>query len=197
MKSIILIGGYIFLCFGLLFFSLTTLIRYHFTIAKTSINVSDNIVINVLVTPYPKPANYTPSQDIRIIALKKFFQEYKSPLSNYAEDIVKNADLWGIDYAIIPAISMQESGGCKKIPEGSYNCWGFGIYGTKITKFPGFKEAIEQVSKTVKEAYIKKGLTNATLVEDRWTPSSRGQWSYSVNYFIGKIREYERNIAGS
>lgn len=155
--------------------------------------------VNLLnLSPTPNfPINITPAQDIRIMALQKFYQTYKSPLSEYIEDIVKQADLNGMDYALLPAIAMQESGGCKNIPADSYNCWGFGIYGSKVTKFSSFPEAIAQVTKTVKEAYIKNGLTNATLVEDRWTPSSRGQWSYAVNYFISIIRDIEKNIPAS
>lgn len=143
------------------------------------------------------PPNVLPEEDVRITVLQKFFQAYKSPLSDYIEDIVKQADLNGMDYALLPAIAMQESGGCKNIPADSYNCWGFGIYGSKVTRFSSFPEAIAQVTKTVKEAYIKNGLTNATLVEDRWTPSSRGQWSYAVNYFISIILDIEKNIPAS
>lgn len=141
--------------------------------------------------------NISPNHDIRILALYEFLKAYRSPLMDYTEEIVKQADLNAMDYAIIPAISMQESGGCKSIPADSYNCWGYGIYGTKITRFSSYPEAIAKVSKTVKEAYIKDGLTNPTLVEDRWTPSSKGQWSYSVNYFIIKIHEIEKNLAAS
>ncbi|MBI4991363.1 hypothetical protein HZB96_04695 [Candidatus Gottesmanbacteria bacterium] len=154
--------------------------------------------VNFYITPSPYlPINISPQQDIRIITLQKFFQIYKSPLSDHIEDIVKQADLNGMDYALLPAIAMQESGGCKNIPVDSFNCWGFGIYGSKVTKFSSFPEAIAQVTKTVKEAYIKNGLTNATLVEDRWTPSSRGNWSYAVNFFISKIRDIEKNIPAS
>ena len=129
--------------------------------------------------------------------MKKFFTDYKSPLASSVDQIIYQSDLYGLDYALIPAIAMQESGGCKAIPVNSYNCWGFGIYGNKQVDFTSFDEAVTKVAKTIKEAYIKRGLTNATLLEDRWTPSSRGQWSYSVNYFIGKIRDYEKNIPSS
>lgn len=136
-----------------------------------------------------------PEKDIRILVLKEFFKTYNSPLYDHVEALVKQADIWGIDYALLPAIAMQESGGCKTIPPGSYNCWGFGIYGDNVVNFGSFENAVSNVAKTLKEAYIKKGLTNATLVEDRWTPSSGGNWSYSVNFFIGKIRGIESKIA--
>ena len=143
----------------------------------------------------PGIQNTHPSVDIRITVLTKFFTDYRSPLTTQVQTLVKQADIWGLDYALIPAIAMQESGGCKTIPINSFNCWGLGIYGTKVTRFENFEKAISQVAKTIKETYIKRGLTNPTLLEDRWAPSSRGLWSYSVNFFIGKIREIEKNIS--
>lgn len=143
------------------------------------------------------PANISPSQDIRITTLQKFLYQLRSPLLENAEDIVKYADLYGLDYALVPAIAMQESNLCKVIPVDSYNCWGFGIYGNKITRFNSYKEAIAQVSKTIKETYIKKGLTNPTLLEDVWAPPSKGSWSYSVTYYITQIHNIERNTPAS
>ena len=138
-----------------------------------------------------------PQKDIRVLVLKEFFRIYSSPLIDYVDTLVQVADAWGLDYSLMPAIAMQESGGCKTIPQGSFNCWGFGIYGDKVVNFVSFENAVAKVAKTLKEAYIKKGLTNATLLEDKWIPSSRGLWSYSVNFFIGKIREIEIKIAAT
>jgi hypothetical protein len=133
----------------------------------------------------------TPNTDIRITIVKKFLANHGSPLADFASDLVYASDINGLDYTFLPAIAMQESNGCKKAPADSHNCWGYGIYGGKIKKFSSYKDAIYQVAKTLREAYIKKGKTNATLVEDIWTPSSSGQWSYGVNFFISEIRQME------
>lgn len=178
----------------MLFLSLTTLLNNN---PKSEKHLLSDKYVNLFQTYaqneklYDK--NSIPNQDFRVLVLKKFFTNYKSPLAEVAEEIVLNSDLQGIDYALIPAISMQESQGCKVIPPGSHNCWGYGIYGNKKVYFNNYNDAVAAVAKTIKEAYIKRGLTNATLVEDRWTPSSEGNWSYSVNFFIGKIRELEKN----
>jgi len=144
------------------------------------------------ITNYKNLLSVTPGIDIRISSLRSFLKDYHSPLYEFSEEIVKQSDIYGLDYTLIPAISFQESQGCKIIPQDSYNCWGLGIYGNKVMRFSSYPEAIEKVARTIKEAYIKKGLTNATLVEDRWTPSSKGNWSYGVNFYIGKIKEYEK-----
>lgn len=181
-----------------LYFIFSLLLNY--TYAKTpkaAVN-NNSLLFSYIVSPYPtRPVNLSPDEDIRVIALKNFFTDINSPLKDYAQDLVYQADIWGLDYALIPAISMQESRACKIIPPESHNCWGFGIYGKKVTRFKSYPEAITKIAKTIKEAYVKKGLTNATLVEDLWAPPSKGQWSYSVNYYIGKIKEYEKSQSGT
>lgn len=136
----------------------------------------------------------TPDIDYRLNALRNFFTKYNSPLVSEVDNLISIADSWGIDYRLIPAIAMQESGGCKIIPPDSYNCWGFGVYGAKTVRFTSYKQAIEQVAKVIKQTYIKQGYTNPTLLEDKWTPSSRGSWSYGVNFFIGKIKDEEAKL---
>lgn len=201
MKLVILLALWLPTSFALLFFSLMTLVTYQSRNLKHDLSLIPNVQAQNLDLVFPtytsSEIKISPHQDIRIFVLKKFLKDYRSPLFDYSEELVKQADIFGLDYALLPAIAMQESGGCKVIPENSFNCWGFGIYGDKITRFESYPQAITQVAKTIKESYIKKGASNPTLLEDRWTPSSRGQWSYAVNYFIGKIRNYEENIPAS
>lgn len=144
---------------------------------------------------FPTPSVTLDNKDFRIVVLEKYLQQYKSPLVNYAVDLVNTADRWGIDYTLLPAIALQESGGCKRAPKDSYNCWGYGIYQDKVTKFTSYQEAMDQVARTIKLSYINNGLTNPTLVEDKWAPPSRGQWSSAVNFFISKIKETENNLS--
>src|SRR5258708_21530438 len=66
--------------------------------------------------------------DIRVEKVHAFFEKYHSLLANYANTIVESADKYGIDYALLPAIAMQESIGCKREPAGTHNCFGWGIY---------------------------------------------------------------------
>lgn len=196
MKKLIFFALWFPLDFALLTFSLVYLVAYHpQKINKVHRDVAFAQELIVL-SPSPKPtvSDISPKIDMRIPVLYKFLKSYNSPLADKAAYLVDTADRWGLDYALIPAISMQESGGCKVIPDNSYNCWGFGIYGSTVTKFPSYEAAIAQVAKTIKETYIKNGLVNPTLLENIWAPQSTGQWSYAVNYFIGKMRDLEKNI---
>lgn len=123
-------------------------------------------------------------KDKRVAVLKAFFRKYDSPLYDHADFIVKISDEYGLDYRLLPAISMQESGACKVIPHGSHNCWGWGIYGNTVTRFSSYPEAIETVSRGLKKYYIDEGLTTPEQIMSKYNPSSNGSWSFGVNYFL-------------
>ena len=124
------------------------------------------------------------SADPRVANLKRFFRKYNSPLYDSAEVVVNTADKYDFDYRLLPAIAMQESGLCRVIPNDSHNCWGWGIYGTTVTRFESYPVAIETVSKGIKKFYIDKGLTTPEQIMAKYTPSSNGSWARGVNQFI-------------
>lgn len=122
-------------------------------------------------------------RDPRIAYLKSFFRKYDSELYEEAEFIVETADKYNIDYRLIPAIAMQESTLCKVIPNGSHNCWGWGIYGGRVTRFASYDEAIDTVSRGLKKNYVDQGLTTPDQIMAKYNPSSNGSWAYGVNFF--------------
>lgn len=127
------------------------------------------------------------SEDMRITIVRDFFKKYKSALVPHADDVIAAADKYEIDYRLIPAIAMQESNLCKKIIKDSYNCWGFGIYGKKVTRFDNYKEAINTVSKTLAIQYKSKGLETPEQIMTKYTPSNNGAWADSVNHFMDQL----------
>ncbi len=122
--------------------------------------------------------------DARTGNLKAFFRKYNSPLYEWADRIVAMSDRYQFDYRLLPAIAMQESNLCRVIPDDSHNCWGWGIYGSTVTKFDTYGEAIDTVAKGIKEEYIDKGLVTASAIMSKYTPSSPGSWSHGVNTFL-------------
>jgi len=129
------------------------------------------------------------ANDGRIEKVRQFFAQYGSPLEPYASDVVEAADTYGLDYRLIPAIAMQESNLCKKIPRDSHNCWGFGIYGKTITRFDSYKEAIETVTRTLATKYKEeKGLVTPKEIVTMYTPSNDGSWAFSVDHFMQELQ---------
>ncbi|MBP6882473.1 MAG: hypothetical protein KBC15_02880 [Candidatus Levybacteria bacterium] len=126
--------------------------------------------------------------DSRTELLRQFFSKYKSPLEPYAQEFVKWADTYDLDFRLLPAIAMQESNLCTKNREGSNNCWGFGVYGTKYKTFESYPQAIETISKTLAIKYRDKhGLVTPDEIQQMYTPSSNGSWAFSVNHFMASL----------
>ncbi len=127
-------------------------------------------------------------KDARIEIVRQFFEKYKSPLENFAKNIVEDADKYGLDYRLLPAIAMQESNLCQKIIPNSYNCWGFGIYGKKVTRFESYPEAIDTITRTLVNNYVAGGLNTPEEIMRKYTPSNNGAWAFSVNYFMSLLQ---------
>lgn len=126
--------------------------------------------------------------DARVANLKRFFRRYNSPLYDHAEFVVTTADKYGMDYRLLPAIAMQESGLCRVIPPNSFNCWGWGIYGNTVTRFEDYEDAIDTVSRGLKKNYIDHGLVTASQIMSKYNPGSpNGSWANSVNGFIESL----------
>ncbi len=121
--------------------------------------------------------------DYRVSNLRAFLEKYNSPLSKYAEEFVAYADIYGIDYRLVPAISGVESTFGKHIPYKSYNAYGWanGEY-----RFTSWENSIDHVSMTLKTKYIDAGAPTITKIARRYAPPST-TWGRNVNFFMGKI----------
>lgn len=129
--------------------------------------------------------------DGRSKIIENFFNEHKTPLANFSEIFVIVADKYNLDWRLLPAISMQESNGGKKVIEDSHNPFGYGIYKGLTLKFPNWEEAIERVGRALREDYLDKGLKTPTQIMAKYTPLSLekgGAWAKGVSAFMEDIR---------
>ena len=162
-------------------------------IAKAQESIDLNALNAILsITPTPAADFDSLSQDNRVLGLQEFLENYESPLSNYSHVLVREADNWGLNYTLIPAIAMQESGGCNKMPKNSYNCWGYATSTPdKRFRFSSYPEAIQKIAKTLKQSYINKGYNDLYSLEEKWTSFDNRNWSHAVYFFMSKILQYE------
>lgn len=131
------------------------------------------------------------SLDGRPKIVANFFNDRNSVLSSYSEIFVAVADKYKLDFRLLPAIAMQESNGGKKIIRGSYNPFGYGIYGDLVIRFKSWEEAIERVGKALREDYINHGLTSPQQIMTKYTPpslSKGGVWARGVSSFMEELR---------
>jgi hypothetical protein len=127
-------------------------------------------------------------EDARAELIRQYLDYYNSPITPYADFIVKTADKYKLDYRLITAIAQQESNLCKVIPPGSYNCWGWGIHSQGSLGFDSFEEGIETVSKGLKTQYLDKGLGTVTEIMSKYNPiSPEGAWARGVSNFMDQM----------
>lgn len=129
--------------------------------------------------------------DARAKIIENFFRDYNSLLADYSETFVKVADENGLDYRVLPAISMQESNGGRKVISNSKNPFGYGIYGKQVIRFNSWEEAIIRVGKALREDYLNQGLKTPAQIMTKYTPPSLakgGTWAKGVNSFMEELQ---------
>lgn len=127
------------------------------------------------------------SGDARPIIIKKYLEKYNSPMAPYADLIYQVSKDYGFEYYWIVAIAQQESNLCKKAPENSFNCWGYGIHKKGTLRFESYELAIKSYAEYLKREYFDKGLNTPDLIMKKYCPSSNGSWSYGVQQFIDEM----------
>lgn len=129
--------------------------------------------------------------DGRAKIIENFFKTYKAPLADSSNAFIAIADRHNLDWRLLPAISMQESNGGKKVINDSFNPFGYGIYGKVVTKFQSWDEAIERVGRSLREDYLNLGLKTPYQIMTKYTPpslSKEGAWAKGVIAFMEELR---------
>lgn len=134
------------------------------------------------------------SSDARPAIIEQFFSKYKSPLASYGEKFVEVADKYNLPWELLPAITMQESNGGKKIPkEGCLNPFGWGIHSQGTLCFSTWEGAIDKVAEGLKKYYVDQGLVTTKEIMSKYNPTSYnrdGSWGSGVEYFIDEISDF-------
>jgi len=131
--------------------------------------------------------------DARTLLLESFFNKNNSPMAPYADLIVREADTYGFDFRLLPAIAMCESNLGKRVPlKSGFNPFGIAVYtGTQAGKnFDSWQEAIEWVGGYMYDRYFARGITTLEDIGAIWAPPSTtdgGSWADCVRYFQNSI----------
>lgn len=125
--------------------------------------------------------------DARPVIIRRYLEKYKSPLVPYSDLIYQVSKDYGFEYYWIVAIAQQESNLCKKAPDDSHNCWGYGIHKRGTLKFENYELAIRSYAEYLKREYFDKGLTTPEKIMSKYCPSSNGSWAHGVQQFIDEM----------
>lgn len=129
--------------------------------------------------------------DARPVIVENFLENlYGTPIAPYSKLMVEVADKYGIDFRLLPAIAIVESGGGKAIPEGSYNAWGYGIYGDQVLGFTSWEEGIQKMAEYLKDEYIDRGFDTPEKIMPKYAPPSvekGGPWAKAVSACMAQM----------
>ena len=152
------------------------------------VNNKENVIVGVSEENKDLYLNATATgADARPMLIKKYLEKYNSPLVPYSDLIFELSEKYGYEYYWIVAIAQQESNLCKKAPEGSHNCWGYGIHKRGTLEFDNYELAIKSYANYLKREYFDKGLNTPELIMKKYCPSSNGSWAKGVQQFIDEM----------
>ena len=81
------------------------------------------------------------NEDPRILSLRRFFQRNNSPAQHLSDVFIREADVNGLDWRLLPGLALVETGGGK-------HCQKFNLFGWMNGKasFESFTDGIRQVA---------------------------------------------------
>lgn len=154
----------------------------------TLTNFDDPVVFAALPSFDQQIQTSIKTADARSEIIRQYLNKYGSPLEPYSDLIVQLSDQYDFDYRWLVAIAQQESGLCLHIPENSFNCWGWGIYGDKVTRFDNYEDALRRISPQFTKIFLKGDHSkDPSEVMKTYTPPSDGSWAAGVSTFFDDL----------
>lgn len=180
----------------LLLVNLTVLSLYHSVDAKDATAHSTDITLAAQEGSGKVLGTAIEGSDARAFLLKLFIERYQptSPFLSLTDYLVTTADTYQLDFRLLPAIAMCESGLGTHIPaHDSYNAWGIAVYTGKQNGkiFNDWEHAIDWVGKFIREKFYNRSITDLTEIGAIWAPPSvanNDSWATCVTGFMDKIR---------
>jgi hypothetical protein len=151
-------------------------------------NFDDPILFAALPTFDQQIQTSIKTADARSEIIRQYLYKYESPLEPYANLIVQLSDQYDFDYRWLVAIAQQESNLCRHIPDNSFNCWGWGIYGDKVTRFDSYEDALRRIAPQFTKIFLKGDHSkDPEEVMKTYTPPSDGSWADGVSTFFDHL----------
>lgn len=144
---------------------------------STSMEMEEKVFSKTPNIDYIPP--YAPDSK-KVENIREYLVSRHAPLADYAEEFVKAADEYDIDYRIVAAISVIESGGGKNNFR-KHNAWGWGK-----RSFDSWEDGIWAVSMGISN-YYSRGLTTPKLISTYYCPPNAAKWANNVQHVMDLI----------
>lgn len=132
--------------------------------------------------------------DNRAQILRDYLIMKNSPLAPHAQTFIDSADKYNLDWRLVVSISGLESGYGKHQPAGSHNGWGWGYSGGTVKHFETWDEAIEEISRGLRQNYLKDRTESDPYVIGP-TYAASPTWAIRVTGFMNQLEAYRMRNA--
>lgn len=151
-----------------------------FTSQTRVYGAADKVISTEVATDLANDPRNSDTYQQKVNAVRNMLNGYKAPLAANAEDFVRAADLYGLDYRLLPSISIVESTGGKNLFK-PYNPFGWGKWG-----YPNFSVAIYDVARGM-STYYAGGLKSPDAISKKYNPDTPTFWAAKVNKIMAKM----------
>jgi hypothetical protein len=138
------------------------------------------LAVPALANPDPIHVKMIPRADARWILIRQFFEKNNAPADEYAKDFLIAADQNGLDWRLLPSLSLIESGGGKSARNNNIFGWG----NCKV-RFRTTREGIYQVASRLKNSILYKG--KGSVDEMLWTYNPRQEYVQQVIAVMNRL----------
>lgn len=125
-------------------------------------------------------SSFVSRPDARIARLEKFFETYHCPAPHHTSEYLRAADEYGLDYRLLPAISIRETL-CGVTARQENNRWG---YHPGRQSFPSIKLGIDFLAHRLTQHKLYKG---KSLQEKLFTFNPRTAYPKEVERIMRQI----------
>ena len=176
---------------------------------KKSLLIIFGFLVLIFASAQSAMASYTPGTSAKLLSevvvkkhdhraqiLEAYLNDYGSPLAPHANTFVETADKYNLDWRLVVSISGLESGYGKHQPLGSHNGWGWGYNNGTVKHFASWDEAIEEISRGLREGYLKEiEQSDPYIIGPTYAASPT--WAVRVAYFMDRLEGYRHRNATS
>ncbi|MDR3718764.1 MAG: hypothetical protein P4K98_08175 [Bryobacteraceae bacterium] len=134
--------------------------------------------------PDPIPAEMVSQKDPRWILVKQFFLDNGAPAHLYTDDFLIAADLNGLDWRLLPSLSIIESGGGREARNNNM----FGWDNCRV-HFRSVKEGIYRVASWLKNSSMYRSKTSIDQI--LWTYNPRKEYTRKVRALMAQLGPVE------
>jgi len=134
--------------------------------------------------PDPIRAETVSQKDPRWILVKQFLLDNGAPAHRYTDDFLIAADRNGLDWRLLPSISIVESGGGREARNNNM----FGWDNCKV-HFRSFREGIYRVASWLKNSSLYKRKTSTDQI--LWTYNPRKEYAKKVRALMAQLGPLE------